>query len=336
MRAEAGRPIAKALTLAALVVALAGEARAQTGADPCGASESRAGSILIFNYVLAHDGGTTQFSIPNTGPSHALVQGFWIDTTTSPCQVVDFFILLTQGQPFVFDATTGAGTGGQNAAPAPGDQNLLVVIAVSQTGCQMRYNFLAGTAFVEAPSGHVAALPAIAVRAVTGTTGQPVGTTPGQIDFNDVCYEKMPAQLIVDHVGSELDGNETLIVVNRVGNLDFAGGLSSAQADLRGTLFDAVGKGKPFESAFPGCFQLVADPSQFFPSTFDLMIPAGRSGAMELRVTESQNEQQEAILGAVLFRNPDSATDPSAFRGGHNLHAVGPRTTAVWTFPCGI
>lgn len=299
---------------------------APSQADLCGASEGHKGSVLFFSTILGGDAGSTEFSITNAGSAGVRVRAFWLSATDDAGCVltkVDFELDLTPDQPLLFNFGAGPITGTASIPVPAADRSMLVVFAITSDGtcAQVSYNHLAGTAFVsDAATGHAAALPAVAVRAVTAAEGDVVGN-PGRLVFDGAEYEKLPARLVVDRVGSALDGNDTQLIVNRVGRLDLRQDcIPAGPGTLRGTLFDAVGKGKGFQAAAP-TLQVRAAPRDFFPGTFDRIVPAGQGGAMELRVTDGAGAP-EAILGVVLEHNPTFDADPAAFRRGHNLHIV--------------
>lgn len=278
-------------------------------------SDQKAGSILFYNiYTSSATSSNTQntrINITNTSStSAAFVHLFFVDGST--CAVADSFLCLTANQTATFLASD----------VDPGVTGYIVAIASSGvTGCPINFNHLIGDEYVKFTTGFAANLGAEAIAAIAATPSVCDDTTfLATILFDGVNYNRVPRVLALSNVPSRADGNDTLLVVNRVGgNLATSGG---SIGTIFGLFFDDAETAVSYSLPFSGC-QRVAILSDTFPrlvprlSTF---IPAGRSGW-----TKFWSTSDIGILGAAITMNGGGDGDngqANAFNGGHNLHKL--------------
>ncbi len=298
----------------------AGPGAAYAAASPV--SDQRAGSVLVFNLYTSDAANpqrqNTRLSVTNTDATRTtFVHLFFVEGAT--CSVADSYICLTPNQTASFLA----------ADLDPGATGFIVAVAVDARGCPISFNHLVGDEFVKLASGHAANLGAEAFGALAG--GLPVcnDTSPtAQLNFDGVSYNLAPRTLALSNLGSRAAGNDTLLVVNRLG-----GNLATGAATLTslfGVLYDDAEQ--PFSFSFsPGTCQFRSALTSSFPRTvprLEQIIPAGRSGWLKL---SSQNDQ--ALLGAALNFNANAAAQSNAFNQGHNLHKLTLTNTASLTIP---
>lgn len=287
-------------------------------------SDQKAGSVLFYNYYTSGaTGGTaqnTRINITNTSStSAAFVHLFFVADT---CLVADSFTCLTANQTFSF----------LTSEVDPGVSGYIVAVAVDGVfGLPVSHNFLIGDEYIKTSTGHSANLGAEAFSALfpTGTTAPGALTTASDaaVAFDGVAYNQAPRVLAVSNIASRADGNDTLLVVNRVG-----GNLLASTSSI-GTLFGIAYN--DIEDAYSfnvtgGC-QLRGSLSNTFPRTaprIDQIIPAGRSGWMKF-----YSQSDIGILGAVINTNANAGTAAGAFSGGHNLHKLSLATSASYTIP---
>jgi hypothetical protein len=286
-------------------------------------SDQKAGSILFYNYYTSGaTGGTaqnTRINITNTSSTSAsFVHLFFVSDT---CQVADSFTCLTANQTFSF----------LTSEVDPGVSGYIVAIAVDGVlGAPVSHNFLIGDEYIKTSTGHAANLGAEAFSALyTGTlAGVDGNSTQATVNFDGVDYNRAPRVLAVSNIASRADGNDTLLIVNRVG-----GNLLTSTSSL-GTLFGIAYN--DIEDAYSfnvtgGC-QLRGSLSNTFPRTaprIDQIIPAGRSGWLKLYSSTADI----AIIGAVINANANTGTAAGAFSGGHNLHKLTLSAAANFTIP---
>ena len=286
------------------------------------ASDQKAGSILFYNtYTSGATSGNTQntrINITNTSvTSAAFVHLYFV---AEGCSIADSYICLTANQTASFLASD----------VDPGISGYIVAVAVNGiTGCPASHNWLIGDEYVKFTSGHAANLGAVAFAA------QYVGTLPGcdansvtaAINFDAVAYNRVPATVALDNVGSRADGNDTLVILNRVGgNLGIG---ASTLGTVFGLLYDDAENVLSF--SVTGSCQLRNSLSNNFPRTtprFETFIPAGRTGWVKFY----NQTGAIGILGAAINVNANAGSSAGAFNGGHNLHHL-TLTTASYVVP---
>jgi len=291
---------------------------------PSAVSDDKPGSVLIFNLytssLTAPNSQNTRINLTNTNTKQGVaVHLFFVDGST--CSVADAFMCLTPNQTASFLASD----------LDPGVTGFLVAVAVNPvTGCPINFNFLIGDAFAKFASGHAANLGAEAVSAVAPTPVTCAATADtATLAFNGTAYGRLPRVLAADSIGSVADGNSTLVVINRIGG-SLITGIGNI-GTIFGVLFDDIETGISFSIPFSGC-QRNAILSDSLPRTtprFSSFIPQGRTGGAKFWVGSADN----AITGAEITFNPNTATNPGTFNGGHNLHKLTLTAAATLDIP---
>ncbi len=285
-------------------------------------SDQKAGSVLIFNlYTSSASGATiqnTRLSLTNIDAVRtAYVHLFFVDGAT--CSIADSIVCLTPNQTSTFFASD----------VDPGTTGYLIAVATDRNGCPINFNHLIGDEFVKLNSGHAANLGAEAIAALPGGFApyDPLASAV-ELRFDNVMYNALPRVLALSNIASRADGNDTLLVVNRLG-----GSLATGAATLTGVfgiLYDDTET--PFSFSFsPGTCQFRSLISSSFPRTtprFEQVVPAGRSGWLKLGM-----QTEGAVSGAALNFNANAATAGNAFNQGHNLHKLTLTTAATVTVP---
>ncbi len=285
-------------------------------------SDQKAGSVLVYNLVSSSASNpasqNSRISITNVNPSRtAYVHLFFVDG--SNCSVADSFLCLTPNQTAAF----------LHSDIDPGTTGYVVAVATDRNGCPTNFNTLIGDEYVKLSSGHAANLGAEAIPALVGSAfACNAQSNQATLNFDGVMYGMLPRMLALSNFGSRLDGNNTLLVVNRIG-----GNLATGAATLGtlfGQLYDDAEKLYSFSLPASGC-QLRGSLSDSFPRTtprIDQVVSSGRSGWLKLAMGTDG-----AILGAALNANTNAASSGGAFNQGHNLHKLTLTTTASVTIP---
>ncbi|MGH9769158.1 MAG: hypothetical protein ACREAB_17155, partial [Blastocatellia bacterium] len=290
-------------------------------------SDQKAGSVLFYNFYTsgATSGNTqnTRINITNTSTtSAAFVHLFFV---AENCNVADSFICLTANQTASFLASD----------VDPGISGYLVAIASDGVlGCPVAFNHLIGDEYVKLSSGHAANLGAEAFAALYNgrLPGCDADSSAAVLNFNGVVgtgYNRAPRVLAVDNFPARADGNDTLLIVNRVGG-NLATGAATISS-LFGLVYDDAENNGSF-NILSGACQLRGSISNNFPRSvprIETLIPAGRSGWM--RLFNINNDL--AYLGAVINLNTNEEASASAFNGGHNLHKLTLSAAASYTIP---
>ncbi len=272
------------------------------------ASDQNAGSVLIYNiYTSGATSANTQNTRINITNTHlslpAYVHLFFV---AEGCAIADSYICLTGNQTASFLASD----------LDPGTTGYLVAIAVNQIGCPTSFNYLIGDEYVKFTTGHAANLGAIAFSQLAG--GLPLcdgNSNTAAINFDGISYNRTPATLALDNIGSRADGNDTLLIVNRIGgNLGIG---ASSLGTLFGIFYDDAENALSF-SVTGGC-QLRNSLTNNFPRItprFETFVPAGRTGWLKV----FNQTGAVGITGAAINVNPNAASSAGAFNQGHNLH----------------
>jgi CSLREA domain-containing protein len=284
-------------------------------------SDQKAGSVLIYNiYTSASDPTrqNTRLSITNTDTARGIaVHLFFVDG--SSCSVADSILCLTPNQTASFLASD----------LDPGTTGYVVAVAIDSTGCPTNFNFLIGDEYVKFSSGHAANLAAEAIAALPGGLAFcNTNSSTATLAFDGISYNVVPHVLAGDNVASRADGNDTLLILNRIG-----GNLATGASTL-GTLF-----GLFYNDTETGVsFQISAGSCQFRSSItnnlpritprFEQFVPAGRSGWFKVWAPGLFG-----MTGALINSNPNAGSNAGAFDQGHNLHKLTSTSTASYVIP---
>jgi hypothetical protein len=282
-------------------------------------SDQKPGSVLLYPvYTSAADPTrqNTRISLTNTHTAlSAQVHLFFVDGDT--CSVADAFICLTANQTSTFLASD----------LDPGTTGYVIALAVNGAGCPTSFNYLIGDEYVKFASGHAGNLGAESVPAVGGGSTVCTGST-AVVRFDGVAYAPLPRTVALDNVPSRADGNDTLLILDRIGGDLLT--TASALNNLFGLLYNDTEQGLSF-SLRPGTCQYRSSLTDNFPRVtprFNQFIPAGRSGWLKMYSTDDQ-----ALIGASLNFNANALSSAGAFNGAHNLHKLTLTTGASYVVP---
>jgi hypothetical protein len=284
-------------------------------------SDQKAGSVLVYNiYTSASDPTrqNTRISITNTDTARPIaVHLFFVDG--SSCSVADSILCLTPNQTSSFLASD----------LDPGTTGYIVAVAVDAAGCPTNFNFLIGDEYVKFASGHEANLGAEAIAALPGGLAFcNTNSSTAQLNFDGISYNPVPHVLAADNIGSRADGNDTLLILNRIGG-NLATGASTL-GTIFGLFYDDSETGVSFSLASGAC-QFRNSITNTTPRTtprFEQFVPAGRSGWFKVWVPGLFG-----MTGAILNTNPSAGTSAGAFNQGHNLHKLTLTSTASYVIP---
>ncbi len=273
------------------------------------------GSLLIYNLYTSSINpaqSDTRIAITNINTVNSVfVHLFFVDG--SNCSVTSQFIDLSQNQTASF----------QTSDIDPGVTGYLIAIATDKYGCPIIHNDLIGESFVKFESGHRTALPAIGVSGLsTGSSICNPESLTATIAFNGTNYNLLPRTLAIDSLSAISTGNQTLLVVNRIGG-DMTNG-AALLGTIVGLLFDDLEVSQSYTLTGGQC-QLRGILGNNFPRTaprYTTVIPAGRTGWTKFWINADQ-----AITGAVINEST------YGFSGGHNLHYLTTTSSASLTIP---
>jgi len=283
-------------------------------------SDQKAGSLLFYNFysssATASNTENTRINITNTSDSSAaFVHLFFV---ADSCTVADSYICLTANQTASFLTSDFD----------PGFRGYIVAVAVNGVnGVPTRHNYLIGDEYIKLASGHSANLGAEAFSKFNDDHVIRIDGTSALLFFDGQYYNRAPRVVASDNIPSRVDGNDTLIILNRFGG-DLAIGASTL-GTLFGLLYDDAENVLSF-SISGGC-QKRFSVSNTEPRTvprFETFIPSGRSGWMKLF-----SQSDIAILGSQINFNANAAAQANAFNSGHNLHKLTLSSSANYVVP---
>ncbi len=288
-------------------------------------SDQKTGSLLFFNYYTSSTAPPamqeTEISITNTHPTTGVtLRLFFVANNGMVARAFTSVARLQTLSFFMSDVD-------------PSVTGYFVAMAVNDvTGCPINFNFLMGDAHIKLSSGHMVSLGAIAVAAIAATPASCLGATT-LLNFDNVNYNRLPRVVVAESIVSRADGNDTLLVLNRVGGNLAPGGSAASIGTLTGLLIDDAVSGFPFSqgSLGPQLFSALTDGFPVTTPPFQTAIPSGRTGWMKLF-----GATDIALLGAVFNTNPSVGTSAGAFNHGHNLTHQTLTATATLTVPIGI
>ncbi len=284
-------------------------------------SSQKLGSILIYPiYTSSSSGGAnqnTRLSITNANTrATAYVHLFFVDG--SSCNVADSYICLTPNQTASFLAGDFD----------PGTTGYIIAIATDVNGCPAAFNALMGDEYVKFPTGHEANLAAEAFAALTPNPADCDETSSNaQIRFDGVAYNRAPRVLAGSNVASRASGNDTMLILNRLGG-DLSSGLSPL-GSVSGLFFDDAERAASFGFSVTSC-QLRNFFGNGFPRLtprFETFIGQGRAGWFKLSASSGNG-----MTGAIINAAQSGSTD-TVFTGGHNLHKLTLSNSTVFTMP---
>ena len=289
-------------------------------------SDQKAGSILFFNFytsgATSGNAQNTSVSITNTSStSAAFVHLFFV---SDGCAIADRYLCFTARETTTFLASD----------IDPGVSGYIVALAVDGVdGCPVSFNFLIGEEYVKMSSGHHGGLGAEAFSALYNGVlpGCDANSVTAVIRFNGVAgsgYNCVPAVLALSNIPSRADGNDTLLIINRVGGNLALG--ASTLGTLFGQLYDDAENAQSFSAN--GSCQLRNSLSNTFPRTtprFEDVIPTGHSGWLRI----GNLTGAIGILGASINLNANLGVAKGAFVGAHNLHKLTLQPTAQYIVP---
>jgi hypothetical protein len=287
-------------------------------------SDQKPGSVLLYPYYSSHivwpQQENTKINITNTHTTQSVYAHlFFVDSGT--CQSADSFVCLTASQTFTFIISDYD----------PGITGYLLVVAVDgATGLPIQFNHLTGDYYLKLLSGHSASLGAEAFSALKANPAplNPDGAT-ADVKFDDVNYNAGPRVLMINNIASRLDGNDTQLILTRLGG-NLAGGEGAFIGGVLGITYDDVEKGYSFTLSAGKCQFRTAltDSTPRMVPRFTTIIRAGRSGWMKLWPTGDF-----PLVGLTLNLNPNAGNAIRAYNGGHNLHVLTTTPTGFFTVP---
>lgn len=273
---------------------------------PSVAGDQKAGSILIYNYYKSdrsQKDTDTEISLTNTHPDQPVTAHLFFVRQTN-CSVTDTYVCVTSGQTVTLRASDYD----------PKGEGYVIAVAVDRaTGLPLSHNFMTGSEYIRSASEHGGRVNALAVNALfEGVLKYDQNSTNNDLDavsinFDGRAYGQLPRALTLDKVASPADGNDTRLVVNRIGgNLASRGATVGA---LSGSVYSDAGRRFSFTTKADSC-QLETSLADILP-TASTAIPAGATAKIEL-ADASRDIAGGGLVGMALNANNRSESFASA------------------------
>jgi hypothetical protein len=170
-----------------------------------GASETKAGSILLYPRAVSGASGNSQIYVTNTHPSQKARLRVFFSGLADPAEVKESIVTLPALQTMVLEADV----------LAPDQRGWVMVVAIDNRALPIQFNHLIGSAQVNETGGQRASFNALAIAKNTPDAverGQDGATA--SLQFNDDVYDRWPATTALAFVPSQFE-NSTLLGFSR-------------------------------------------------------------------------------------------------------------------------
>lgn len=282
--------------------------------------DQKPGSILIYNFYISDSSqkdADTVINLTNTNPNQSVtVHLFFVRQPA--CGVSDTFLCLAGGKSVTVRASDYD----------PKGSGYIVAVAVdTASGLPLGYNYLIGSEDVKTADGHGGTMLATAVAAQFEGVFAETSRTPKAVTINfdgrKNGYSQLPSTLSLDKVASPADGNDMILVVNRIGgNLAVQ---SAPITKLSGVVSDDAGTATQFDAKVDSC-QMQSPLAKLLPDS-KAAIPSGHTGRIEL----SGETGEGGFTGAVLIANNRS----QSFSGARSFDSSAQADAVSLTIPVG-
>ncbi|MCI0337175.1 MAG: HYR domain-containing protein [Acidobacteria bacterium] len=171
-----------------------------------GASEAKAGSILIFPRFASGESGNTQLFLTNTHPAQKVRLRVFFSGLAEPAAVKESIVSLSALQTMVLNPD----------ALAPNQRGWIMVMAIDNRALPIQFNYLIGSAQVNETSGQRASFNALAIaKNSEGPVARNSDLESADLLFNDADYDRLPVLTAMTFVPSQID-NSTLLGFSRI------------------------------------------------------------------------------------------------------------------------
>src|SRR5262245_27142506 len=179
---------------------------ARNGAQ--GASETKAGSVLLFPRFVSGKNGDTQIYVTNTHPTQKVRLRVFFTGLADPAEVKESIISLDALRTTVLEATD----------KFPDQRGWVMVMAIDNRTLPFQFNHLIGSAQVNEAGGQKTSFNAIAfAKNIPGPVNRNQETTTASLRFNDEIYDRWSATTAIAFVPSQYE-NSALLGFSRPAN----------------------------------------------------------------------------------------------------------------------
>ena len=169
----------------------------EAAGEALGASEMKAGSVLLFNRFTSGIYGATQLSLTNTHPSQRARVRLFFSGLVEPGLVNETILILQPSQTTTLNA--------QDLAPH--QKGWMIAVAIDGRAQMTQHNFLIGSAVVsEQTAGVTTGYNALALaKNAAGVIARNDDSATANMRFNDLVYDRLPGTLALNAVQNQTD-----------------------------------------------------------------------------------------------------------------------------------
>lgn len=169
--------------VAAAVEALSSDQPAATGGAN-GASEMKAGSIILYPRYATGDYGSTQINLTNTHPTQKSRIRLYFNNLVGTPQTTDQIITLNPRQATTLDLNS----------IAPNQRGWIMAVAINSGAQPIQFNYLIGSTMITEPGGFNADFAAIAIaKNSAGPVPRNEDIKTADLLFDDANYDRLPS-----------------------------------------------------------------------------------------------------------------------------------------------
>ncbi|HKQ78687.1 MAG TPA: HYR domain-containing protein [Blastocatellia bacterium] len=166
-----------------------------------GASETKAGSVLLFPRFVSGANGDSQIYLTNTHPTQRVRLRVFFTGLADPAEVKESIISLDALRTTVLEADS----------QVPDQRGWVLVTAIDNRTLPFQFNHLIGSAQVNEAGGQKTSFNAIAFAKNTpGAVDRNQDVTTATLQFNDEIFDRWPATTALSFVTSQYDNGSTL------------------------------------------------------------------------------------------------------------------------------
>jgi len=269
------------------------------------AGDQKPGSVLFFNRYTSNASNParedTTLTLTNTHPaSNVFVRLFILSGAT--CQNIELQLCLAAEQTINLQASD----------LDPGSRGYAMAIATDANGQPVQFNWLIGNATVKQPGNTGSYSAVLSAVTIAKRAGGAVPNVNGQAEliFDDVNYDRLPAQIAFDNVQSQANGFNTTTISLFRPPVDLSGATANASVQVTGRGMDSgqvISSGATIPLACYGSFNVAA--LRLTPVQVSALCPAGNTGWFTATAVD-----QLPLLGAQF--------NAGSFNGGNSARVL--------------
>ncbi len=273
-----------------------------------GASETKAGSILVYPRFVSGSNGNTQLSLTNTHPTQKVRLRVFATGLGDPAQVAGSIITLLALQTVTLQADD----------VMPNQRGWVMVMAIDGRALPIQFNYLIGSAQVNDAGGQKASFNAMAVaRNSADSVKRNDDVRTADLLFDDENYDRLPATTAIPFVWSQVDNSTSLGFSRPAASLlDAPNTRGAATATLYDELLATFSANVPRTES-----KLNQIKTSILAPAITNSIKTGQHGWLKL-LSGTPVFSWSLNLATAAFSVGNTSTWKGGFSGGGNLHIL--------------